>query len=426
MLNNVIAKKCFSQLNKRVVLMANSNSSDVAGSRFMHALKNVSGEKDFDFYGYGGTRMMNEGLAQSEIDISNFFDKTFYTWRKTKQITKEHSDSRWSSWNWINIHYKNNATAILNLLEEKSFVKSVYRHRPSVIVSFDNEYFTFEMMNKLNAYFENSSVKRPKRHYYNRFIKDLRYYHEEYIDYMHYTVPMNTAVPSGYYFPGQFVGQHGVYDTVRHLMGSDPEQKHLVTDYSIQINDKWFAGDLDLSIQKVRRAFRNKHKLGEDDTLIFFAPGNEKNEATFCMESVRRGVEEFLLKYSAPTSLSPVAKPIEEFHTIISIEEGSNAEPHIRKMLEDRGWKGNYTIVTNKKNEYIDAMAASDLGIIYDGQMIGAAAAAHLPTMILLDMRMHHQWFHDYFNRWWNQMVTIADKDIYPELIGGQAWFGKI
>lgn len=46
--------------------------------------------------------------------------------------------------------------------------------------------------------------------------------------------------------------------------------------------------------------------------------------------------------------------------------------------------------------------------------------------MILLEMRMHQQWYHDLFNRWFNSMVTIADKDIYPELIGGQAWFGKI
>lgn len=133
-----------------------------------------------------------------------------------------------------------------------------------------------------------------------------------------------------------------------------------------------------------------------------------------------------MLKYSAPTSLSPVAKPKEKFHTIISLEEGSNAEEHVRKLLEQRGWEGNFTIVTNHDNEYMNAMAASDLGIVYDGQMIGQAAACHLPTMILLEMRMNHQWYHDLFNRWWNSMVTIADKDIYPELIGGQAWFGKI
>lgn len=83
-------------------------------------------------------------------------------------------------------------------------------------------------------------------------------------------------------------------------------------------------------------------------------------------------------------------------------------------------------MVTNENNEHYNAMAASDLGIVYDGQMVGAAAALHLPTMILIQMRMHHQWYHDLYNRWWNSLNIIADNNIYPELIGGEAWYGKI
>ena len=71
-------------------------------------------------------------------------------------------------------------------------------------------------------------------------------------------------------------------------------------------------------------------------------------------------------------------------------------------------------------------MAASDLGLIYDGQMVSSAAVCHLPTLILADMRMHHQWYHDLFNRWLNQINILADRNIYPELIGGEAWWGKI
>lgn len=46
--------------------------------------------------------------------------------------------------------------------------------------------------------------------------------------------------------------------------------------------------------------------------------------------------------------------------------------------------------------------------------------------MILVKMRMHHQWFSDLYNQWWNNMNIIADNNIYPELIGGEAWYGKI
>ena len=172
--------------------------------------------------------------------------------------------------------------------------------------------------------------------------------------------------------------------------------------------------------------FRKAHKIDDDATVVFFNPGNTSKEVEFSFEPARKGVEEFHLKYSSPTSLSPIAKPASKFHTIISVDSGSEAEATLNELLSKRQWKGAYTLVSNKNNQHIDAMAASDFGISYDGQLVGQAVACHLPTMILLDMRMHHQWYHDLFNRWANNMNLIADKDIYPELIGGEAWFGKI
>ena len=71
-------------------------------------------------------------------------------------------------------------------------------------------------------------------------------------------------------------------------------------------------------------------------------------------------------------------------------------------------------------------MAASDVGLVYDGQMVSAAAVLHLPTMILLNMRMHHQWYHDLYNRVWNDMNILANNNIFPEVIGGEVWEGRI
>ena len=45
--------------------------------------------------------------------------------------------------------------------------------------------------------------------------------------------------------------------------------------------------------------------------------------------------------------------------------------------------------------------------------------------MVVYNMRMHHHWYHDLYNRWWNNMNIIADKNIYPEIVGGEAWYGK-
>jgi hypothetical protein len=80
----------------------------------------------------------------------------------------------------------------------------------------------------------------------------------------------------------------------------------------------------------VRVDFRQRHGLPQDGTVIFFAPGNEVKEAQFCLDSVRRGIREFLLKYSAPTSLSPKAPALEVYTTVISVQRGSEAEQYVR------------------------------------------------------------------------------------------------
>lgn len=132
------------------------------------------------------------------------------------------------------------------------------------------------------------------------------------------------------------------------------------------------------------------------------------------------------MKYSAPTSLSPKATPMENFVTVISLHAGSEGERYIRDYMRSNEWTGKVIFVSDIDNEHYDAMCAADQGIIYDGQMSSAAVACHLPNMNLIKMRMHHQWYHDLFNRWWNDMNIVANNNINPELIGGEAWFGKI
>ena len=160
--------------------------------------------------------------------------------------------------------------------------------------------------------------------------------------------------------------------------------------------------------------------------MIFYAPGNELKEAQFTAENTRKGIREFLLKYSAPTSLSAKARPLDNFVTVISTHEGSAGEQYIKEFVRGSEWMGKVIWVSDAENEHLNAMCAADYGLVHDGQMISSAAACHLPTMNMFNMRMHHQYYHDIFNRWWNDMNIIADRDVYPELIGGEAWYGKI
>ncbi len=58
--------------------------------------------------------------------------------------------------------------------------------------------------------------------------------------------------------------------------------------------------------------------------------------------------------------------------------------------------------------------------------MVSAATACHLPVLDLINMRMHHQWYNQLFNRFWCDMNIISNNFAVPELQGGEAWFGKI
>ena len=124
--------------------------------------------------------------------------------------------------------------------------------------------------------------------------------------------------------------------------------------------------------------------------MIFYAPGNELKEAQFTAEATRKGVREFLLKYSAPTSLSPKARPLDNFVTVISTHAGSPGEQYTREFVRESEWMGKVIFVTNEGNEHLNAMCAADYGIIHDGQMVSSAAACHLPTMNVFNMRMHN------------------------------------
>jgi hypothetical protein len=48
------------------------------------------------------------------------------------------------------------------------------------------------------------------------------------------------------------------------------------------------------------------------------------------LENVRKGIKEFLLKYSSPTSLSPKAPALSQYTTVLSIHRGSDAEKKIK------------------------------------------------------------------------------------------------
>ena len=174
----------------------------------------------------------------------------------------------------------------------------------------------------------------PKRHMLTRFVKDFKEFTLKYVAYCHYTVPLNQANTNGFMFPGEYIGQYGVYDAVKHVYNSTQNLKPLLKEDHLLTNKRYFASEMETAVNQIRSNFRHANGIDENAYSIFLAPGNEKAEVEFCMENLRKGVKEFLLKYSAPTSMSPKALPLDgNFVTILSLHEGSEGQKWVKEYL---------------------------------------------------------------------------------------------
>jgi len=174
----------------------------------------------------------------------------------------------------------------------------------------------------------------PQRHIFTRFVRDFKEFTLKQVDFCHYTVPLNTVNSNGFVFPSEYVGQYGIYDAVKHVYNSSSNLKGLVQGDHILANTKYFSADMETAINQIRDKFRNEHNIDKSAYSIFVSPGNEKAEVEFCLENLRKGVKEFLLKYSNPTSLSHKALPLENnFVTVLSVHEGSEGAALVKEYL---------------------------------------------------------------------------------------------
>jgi len=132
-------------------------------------------------------------------------------------------------------------------------------------ISHSDSWINLKVTNLLSkhnlGYYENSANDLPKRHFHTRFIKDYRQWATRYIDFVHYTLPLNMTPSDGFQFPGEYAGQYGVYDAIHHIYSQSKELKPLLKEESLLINKNYFGSDLEKAILDIRTDFRNKHHL---------------------------------------------------------------------------------------------------------------------------------------------------------------------
>lgn len=127
--------------------MANSKSGDIIGSRILSELKAVSGNEEFNIYGYGGDKLKAAGMNHGiEFDMENCADKTYYSYRKARNYSEAAYAFKWSRLNMPNIEYITKANNLFDELKRIELPKKLSQVRPSVVLNIDNELLSFNMM----------------------------------------------------------------------------------------------------------------------------------------------------------------------------------------------------------------------------------------------------------------------------------------
>ena len=96
--------------------------------------------------------MRQEGMAaQVEVDLDDFMSKEFTTTRKTKNYSEVQYSTKYHFLNFINKHFVRNSNSILAQFDKQEVARRIYHARPSVVVSLDNEFITFRLMDQLKG-----------------------------------------------------------------------------------------------------------------------------------------------------------------------------------------------------------------------------------------------------------------------------------
>ena len=191
---------------------------------------------------------------------------------------------------------------------------------PSYFISIDNELLSWKIYKEIsNTYFK-KAVGMPERGLVNRLVRDYTFEHREMVDHLYFTVPKEKVSQAFASFPSSYIGHYGAFDALKFIVGKDFNAPN----NAVRLSKEHAEVQIDKEIMKQRKAVRQQYNISDDSVVMFVAPGSEEGEANFCIDACRNGIQQFILKYSSPTSLSSKAAHNSKFVTVISLLKGCN------------------------------------------------------------------------------------------------------
>ena len=197
---------------------------------------------------------------------------------------------------------------------------------------------------------------RPQFFFLNNTVRNWEPNHLYHCDHAFYTLAFPQINKRHWTFPSNYIGQYGAYEAIRHIFSKSNEFNFLLKENSLYLSRHHSVEDIEKARKNVSEEFRAKHNIAENDTVIFFAPGDTVEENEYTLNEFVDGYNEFIYRYSAPTSFSHYAPPRKSFKLLISVHKNTESESFCRKFLSEKGIVTDYIFVSQEGNQHIDAM----------------------------------------------------------------------
>jgi lipid A disaccharide synthetase len=314
MLSRSVARKVSGGLRRdfsiSVCMLAGYPSMDIHGARIMEALKKRS-DKNIEFFGLGGPKMVQAGLTDNLADINKLPDKPLYIFKNAHPWHRE----RLYAIYMIATRYRN--WRVIKSMEQKLYDK-LFEKQTSAILTLGNEYFMKRLYLGVEKQYTNNAHKhqiKPAMLYYDKLMYGQHVDHLYYLDHYFYTTPYRPANWQRYTFPSTYVGIQGVYDAYEYLYRQTDKFRGLVDSKGIYLNEEYLGIMIEELVLESRNKWRSKNQIDEATTLFFASPGSDQYEIKWSMPIISKAVDQFLTKFSKVSA--------ENFAVVVSLPKGT-------------------------------------------------------------------------------------------------------
>ena len=123
------------------------------------------------------------------------------------------------------------------------------------------------------AHYDDKAVLKPPTTFYDSLIIHQLRWHQQFLDHLFYTTPLDAANWRDYVFPSTYIGKWGAARTLAYLYRNSDEYKQLVRDDSLYISEMFNQQVIENLIGEESHKYRNKHNINDTATIIFAMPG---------------------------------------------------------------------------------------------------------------------------------------------------------